>query len=150
MCPTNRLGTADLFIISHHGLAISNSPALVHGLRPRVIVMNNGIRKGGQPPTMKTVFSSPGLEDLWQVHFSELGGQEYTAPGMFIANELDTQPVALPIAPRMPPAIVAGQPPAPPPAHNGQAFWIKVSARADGSFTVVNGRNAFSKTYSGK
>jgi hypothetical protein len=150
MCPNNRLGTADLFIISHHGLAISNSPALVHALRPRVIVMNNGIRKGGQPQTMKTVFSSPGLEDLWQVHFSELGGQEYTAPGMFIANPIDTQPLALPIAPMTPPAPVAGQPPAPVPAHNGQAFWIKVSAQTDGTFTVVNGRNAFSKTYAAK
>jgi len=150
MCPNNRLGTADLFIISHHGLAISNSPPLVHALRPRVIIMNNGIRKGGQPPTMKTVFSSPGLEDLWQVHFSELGGQEYTAPGMFIANMLDTQPLTLPIAPMTPPAPVPGQPPAPPPAHNGQAFWVKVSAQTDGSFTVVNGRNAFSKAYASK
>ena len=27
------------------------------------------------------------------------------------------------------------------------AHWIKVSARADGSFTVTNTRNGFSKTY---
>ena len=33
MCPNNRLGTADLFIVSHHGQAISNSPALVHALQ---------------------------------------------------------------------------------------------------------------------
>jgi hypothetical protein len=150
MCPNNRLGAADLFVISHHGVTISNSPALVHALRPRVVVMNNGIRKGGQPQTMKTLFSSPGLEDLWQVHFSELGGQEYTAPGMFIANGLDAQPAALPIAPMTPPAPVPGQPPAPAPAHNGQAYWVKVSAQTDGAFTVTNGRNAFSKTYSAK
>jgi hypothetical protein len=36
---------------------------------------------------------------------------------------------------------------APPPVHNGTAYWIKVSARADGSFTATNARNAFSKTY---
>jgi beta-lactamase superfamily II metal-dependent hydrolase len=147
MCPSNRLGTVDLFVLSHHGLAISNSPALVHALAPRVIVMNNGIRKGGQPQTMKTVYTSPGLEDLWQVHFSELGGQENTAPGMFIANGLDQQAAALPIAPMTPPAAVPGQPPAPAPAHNGAAYWIKVSAQPDGSFTVVNQRNSFSKTY---
>ena len=29
------------------------------------------------------------------------------------------------------------------------AHWIKVSAAADGSFTVTNGRNGFSKTYAG-
>ena len=69
---------------------------------------------------------------------------------MFIANALDTQPLTLPIAPMTPPAPVPGQPPAPPPAHNGQAFWIKVSAQTDGTFAVVNGRNAFSKTYAAK
>ena len=28
----------------------------------------------------------PGLEDVWQIHFSLLTGQEYTVPGAFIAN----------------------------------------------------------------
>ena len=86
MCPTNRLGTVDLFIVSHHGQAISNSEVLVHALAPRVAIMNNGTRKGGQPDAMKVMYSSPGLEDLWQIHFSLLSGQEYTVPGMFIAN----------------------------------------------------------------
>jgi hypothetical protein len=27
------------------------------------------------------------------------------------------------------------------------AHWIKISANADGSFTISNSRNAFSKTY---
>ena len=40
--------------------------------------MSNGTRKGGNPEVMQTVFSSPGLEDLWQIHFSTLSGQEYT------------------------------------------------------------------------
>ena len=31
--------------------------------------------------------------------------------------------------------------------HNGPAYWIKVSAQTDGSFTVTNARNGFSKTY---
>ena len=35
----------------------------------------------------------------------------------------------------------------PPPAHNGPAYWIKVFAREDGTFTVTNQRNGFSKTY---
>ncbi len=33
------------------------------------------------------------------------------------------------------------------PQHTGPAFWIKVSARQDGSFTVTNTRNGFSRTY---
>jgi competence protein ComEC len=145
MCPTNRLGAVDLFIVSHHGQAISNSEVLVHALAPRVMIMNNGTRKGGQPDAMKVMHSSPGLEDLWQIHFSLLSGQEYTVPGMFIANGVDEQPAAMPIAATPAPAPGPGAPP--PPAHNGAAYWIKVSAREDGSFTVMNARNGFAKTY---
>ena len=96
MCPNNPIGTVDLFIVSHHGQAISNSPQLVHALHPRVMVMNNGTRKGGQPDAMKVLHTSPGLEDLWQVHFSQLSGQEYTVPGMFIANTVDEPIAAMP------------------------------------------------------
>ena len=145
MCPNNRLGTVDLWVVSHHGQPISNSEVLVHALQPRVAILNNGTRKGGQPDAMKVIHSSPGLEDLWQIHFSLLSGQEYTVPGMFIANTVDEQPQAMPIA------AIAAPPPgpgtAPPPVHNGAAYWIKVSAQPDGTFTVTNGRNGFSKTY---
>ena len=145
MCPNNPIGTVDLFIVSHHGQAISNSPQLVHALHPRVMVMNNGTRKGGQPDAMRVLHTSPGLEDLWQLHFSLLSGQEYTVPGMFIANAVDDQPAALPIAPITAPPPGPGAPP--PPAHNGAAYWIKVSASDDGTFTVTNARNGFSKKY---
>src|SRR5262245_26883112 len=97
MCPSNRLGVTDLFIVSHHGQAISNSPVLVHALQPRVAIINNGVRKGGQPDAMKVLFTSPGLEDLWEMHFSQLSGQEYTVPGMFIANPVDDPPTAIPV-----------------------------------------------------
>jgi beta-lactamase superfamily II metal-dependent hydrolase len=144
-CPRNLLGTVDVFVVTHHGQPISNSPVLVHALAPRVAIMNNGTRKGGQPDAMKVLFSSPGLEDLWQLHFSLLSGQEYTVPGMFIANLVDEQPSSMPVAPTAAPAPGANA--SPPPAHNGPAFWIKVSARDDGSFTVTNARNGFSKSY---
>jgi competence protein ComEC len=145
MCPNNRLGTVDLFVVSHHGQPISNAAVLVHALHPRVAIMNNGTRKGGQPDAMKVIHSSPGLEDLWQIHFSLLSGQEYTVPGLFIANPIDEQPTALPIAAMTPPPPGPNAPP--PPAHNGPAYWIKVSAQQDGTFTVTNSRNGFSKTY---
>ncbi len=143
VCPSNRIGTVDLFIVTHHGQPISNSEALVHAIAPRVAIMNNGTRKGGQPEAMRIIHSAPGLEDLWQLHFSLLSGQEHTVPGLFIANTVDEQPSAMPIAAMSPPA--PGGPPAP--VHNGSAHWIKVSAREDGSFTVTNGRNGFSKAY---
>ncbi|PWT96796.1 MAG: MBL fold metallo-hydrolase [Terriglobia bacterium] len=145
MCPNSRIGAVDVLLGLHHGQASSNSEVLVYALHPRVAIMNDGTRKGGEPEVMKTVHSSPGLEDLWQLHFSLLSGQEYTVPGMFIANTIDEQQPAIPIAPMPPPQPGPGAPP--PPAHNGTAYWIKVSAQEDGSFTVTNARNGFSKTY---
>jgi beta-lactamase superfamily II metal-dependent hydrolase len=145
MCPNNPVGSVDLFLVSHHGQASSNSPALVHALQPRVAVINNGTRKGGQPDAMRVIHAAPGLEDVWQLHFSLLSGQEYTVPGLFIANPFDDQPDSMPIAAA--PAPAPGPGATPPPAHNGPAFWIKVSAREDGSFTVTNARNGFAKAY---
>ena len=145
MCPNNRIGTVDLFVVTHHGQAISNSEVVVHAIQPRVAIMNNGTRKGGQPEAMRIIHSTPGLEDLWQVHFSLLSGQEYTVPGVFISNLTDEAAPAMPVAAMPAPPPGPGAPP--PPAHNGQAYWIKVSAQQDGSFTVTNQRNGFSKTY---
>src|SRR5438128_751021 len=145
-CPVNRIGTVDLFVASRHGQPSSNSEALVHAIQPKVTITNNGTRKGGQPEAMKVLLSSPGLQDLWQIHFSQLGGQEYTVPGMFIANSFDEQQAAMPVAPK--PLPQGAQAP-PPPAHNGVAYWIKVSAQADGTFAVTTRRNAFTKRYRG-
>ncbi|MDP9114514.1 MAG: MBL fold metallo-hydrolase [Acidobacteriota bacterium] len=145
MCPVNRIGTVDVLLGLHHGQASSNSEVAVYAMHPRVAIMNDGTRKGGEPEVMKTVHSSPGLEDLWQLHFSLLSGQEYSVPGMFIANTIDEPQTAMPIAPVAAPPPGPNAPPAP--VHNGTAYWIKVSAKQDGSFTVTNSRNGFSKTY---
>lgn len=145
MCPTTKVGPVDLLLSLHHGTANSNSPVLIHALRPRVAIMNNGTRKGGNPEVMQTVFASPGLENLWQMHFSTLSGQEYTIPGLFIANTIDDQPSAMPIAPAAAPPPGPNQ--LPPPVHNGKAYWINVSAQQNGAFTVTNTRNGFSKIY---
>jgi competence protein ComEC len=145
MCPSNPIGTVDVLLGLHHGQDTSNSEVLVHALQPRVAIMNNGTRKGGGPDVMKAIHTSPGLEDLWQIHFSVLSGQEYTTPGLFIANWVDDQSPTMPIGPVPLPAPGDNAPP--PPAHDGPAHWIKVSAREDGVFTVTNARNGFSKVY---
>jgi competence protein ComEC len=118
MCPNNPIGTVDVFMVSHHGNDISNSPALVHALRPRVAIMNNGARKVGAPTALKVIRSSPGLEALYQLHWS-VRGAESNAPDEFIAN-LQESP---------------------------DGKWIKVSASQDGSFTVTNGRTGASRTF---
>ena len=139
MCPINPIGTVDLFVVSHHGRSTANSPVLVHAIEPRVAIMNNGTQKGGEPEAMKIIHSAPNLQNLWQLHFSLLSGQDFTVPGMFIANAYDEQPSAMPVAPS------GGH--AQDPVHDGPAHWIKVTASADGTFTVLNSRNGFSKTY---
>ena len=146
MCPQDRIGPIDLYLTTHHGLANSGSPMVVHAVRPRVAVMNNGTRKGGAVGAFQVLHTSPGLEDLWQLHWSHNGGIEQNAPGTFIAN-LD-EPATL-AAVLNPPAAAPGaqaQRPAAPP-HNGPAHHIHVTARPDGSFTVTNSRNGFSRTY---
>lgn len=143
MCPMNRLGTVDLYLVARHGNI--NSDLLVQPLHPRAAIINNGTRKGGQPEGMKVLFGSPGLEDVWQIHFSQLSGQEYTVPGMFIANTVDEAQNAIAVAPAAAPAQGQQGPPAP--RHNGTAFYFKVSAQQDGTFTITNPRNGFVKTY---
>ena len=158
MCPVNRIGTVDLYLTSHHGLEKSGSPALVHALRPRVAVMNNGTRKGGDTNTFRVLFASPGLEDLWQLHWSWNARLE-NAPATFIANVDDnatvagvlTQPAAAPPSsgPGVPPGGFGGPggPGGPGAAAHSPAYLIEVSAQPDGTFTVTNTRNGFSKTY---
>ena len=145
MCPTNRIGTVDLYLTSHHGLAKSGSPALVHGLQPRVAVMNNGTRKGGELDTFKVLRELSGLEDLWQLHWSYNVGLENT-PATFVANIEDNATLGGVLAPpqgggaRGGPGGFGG-------AAHTPAYLIKVSAQQDGTFTVTNTRNSFSKTY---
>lgn len=86
MCPVNKLGRADVLIVSHHGMSMSSSPALVKALGMRVAVMNNGAKKGGSAPALETIWGAPGLETLWQLHFSEEGGEELNTADDYIAN----------------------------------------------------------------
>ncbi len=178
MCPTNPIGTVDLYFASSHGAIASGSLPFVHAIQPRVAIMQNGTRKGGAPEPMQTIVSSPRLEALWQMHWSYNALLEQNSPAVYIANIEDEATIAGVLT--APPrgggpgrAAGAGQPGAPtpstgaqtpatpapggqpPPAGRGRgnatghtpAYWLKVSAYPDGTFTVSNPRNGFSKTY---
>jgi competence protein ComEC len=116
-CPTNLLGTVDLYLTTHHGLNQSGAPVLVHALRPRVAIMNNGPDKGGDAEAMQIVRRSPGLEDFWQLHYADKAGDANMPPEK-IAN-LDTS----------------------------ASHYIKVSAQRDGGFTVTNSRTKETRAY---
>ena len=119
MCPNDRVGQVDVYLTSHHGLSISGSKALVWALHPRVAIMNNGARKGGEAEAWQVVKSSPGLEDLWQLHYALAGGKEHNVSDSYIAN----------------------------PEENCAGKYLELSAQPNGTFTVTNSRNGFSKTY---
>jgi competence protein ComEC len=152
MCPENAIGRIDLYLTSHHGAAQSGSPALVHGLAPRVAVMNNGTRKGGAPEAFRILHESPGLEDLWQLHWSHNARLE-NSPAVFIANVDDSETVANALTAE--PAGRGGRGGfgggfGPGVQGHEPAYLIHVSAMADGSFTVTNTRNGFSKSYAAR
>ncbi len=86
MCPANKLGAIPVLIVSHHGWYQSSSPALVQSIHPRIAIMDNGETKGGSIPTFETISKSPGLETLWQLHYSVEGGTEHNTPATYIAN----------------------------------------------------------------
>jgi competence protein ComEC len=119
-CPVNKLGTVDIYMTTHHGTATSGSPQMVHALHPRVAIMNNGADKGGSVKAWTAIENSPGLEDLWQLHFSTAGGKEHNVDEKFIAN---------------------------PSVDGDQGYPIELVVHADGSFLVRNDRNHFEKTY---
>lgn len=89
-CPENRIGPVDVYQVTHHGLAVSNNPALVRAVAPRVAIMNNGARKGGDAEVLKTLKECPGLEAWYQLHRSARVGAEAQAPRERIANWNET------------------------------------------------------------
>jgi competence protein ComEC len=119
VCPNNLVGSVDLYLTTHHGWDQSNAKAIVDALHPRVAIMNNGAKKGGSPSVWQIVHDSPGLQDLWQLHFSEEGGPAHNVAEPMIAN----------------------------PQGDDLGKYLEVTALANGTFTVQNSRNGVSKTY---
>lgn len=119
VCPNNKLGKIDVYIVSHHGWYQSGSPPFLNAISPRVAIMDNGGKKGGTPSAWDIIEKSPRLEDLWQLHFSEEGGAAHNVASEFIAN------------------------PGGPDAGN----YLQLTAWPDGSFEVFNSRTSRTKQY---
>src|SRR5580693_4983346 len=85
VCPVNKIGRFDVYIVSHHGLDRSSSPALVAAIAPRVAIMDNGGHKGGAPSTYTTIEGTSRLKDLWQLHTAEAADAKNVADSR-IAN----------------------------------------------------------------
>jgi len=119
MCPVNLIGAVDLFMVSHHGHNISNSPALVKAIQPRVTVMNNGARKMGMPQAIQLLKALPGVQANYQMHWSANAPND-NPPDEYIANLQDTP----------------------------DGKWLKISVQDNGTIAVTNGRTGQTKTFS--
>jgi beta-lactamase superfamily II metal-dependent hydrolase len=122
MCPINKIGPVDIYVASHHGTASSGTPVLVHAIMPRVAIMDNGEKKGGSPVAWDVIEKSPGLEDLWQLHYSAEGGDAHNVAAPLLAN-------------------LQGP-------DSGK--YLKVTASPDGSFAVLNSRTGETKRYAAR
>jgi len=122
VCPQNKLGKIDIYIVSHHGWNQSGSPAMLNAIAPRVAIMDNGAKKGGTPSTWDIIEKSPNLENLWQLHYSDEGGAAHNVPAEFIANVEGPD---------------AGK-------------YLKLTAWPDGKFEVFNSRTQQTKQYPAK
>lgn len=118
MCPNDPIGTVDLFMVSHHGNNISNSPALVNAIQARVHVMSNGPRKVGAASVFKILKSAPRSQAVYATHWSANARDENPAPE-FLANLQDSP----------------------------DGKFIKISAAEDGTIAVTNGRTGETKTF---
>jgi beta-lactamase superfamily II metal-dependent hydrolase len=120
VCPRDKVGPVDLFFVSNHGTHLNNSPALLHALSPRIAIVGNGAKKGGDAQTYEAVSRSPRLARLWQLHFAERAGPEHNVPADYIAN---------------------------PTSANDAHASLEVTATKQGAFTVTNDRSGFTETY---
>ena len=120
VCPKNKLGPIDIYIVSHHGWYQSGSPVFLNAIAPRVAIMDNGAKKGGTPSAWGVIEKSPRLENLWQLHFSEEGGASHNVSEEFIAN----------------------------PEGPDAANYLELTAWPDGSFEIFNPRTSNTKHYS--
>jgi competence protein ComEC len=121
-CPDNLIGTVNVYNVNVHGQFKGIAPELVGALRAPVIIQANGARKGADAQTWPILKAAPGLQDIWQLHYSLNAGANSNPAADFIAN----------------------------PEGEDSFHWIRISAALDGSFTVTNSRNGFNKHYAGE
>lgn len=121
VCPGNRVGKVELYQIDHHGFDKSNSAVLIHSIQPRVVVVNNGPQKGAEPKSMKTLFATPSVETVWQIHKNLQAGKQLNTRPEFIAN--------------------------PQADGDGKAEFIQATAEPDGGFSVQIGTQGTRRTH---
>lgn len=68
VCPVNTLGAIDLLLVGHHGSELSNNPSLIEATAPRVALVGNGARKGGDAWVFRTLAAASAPPAVWYQH----------------------------------------------------------------------------------
>src|SRR4030095_6480959 len=87
VCPKDLVGPGELFPVNHHGAGNTNNPTLVRVLKPRVAIIDNGPRKGGDPKTFATLKSVPEIEAIYQLHKNVVSSWNDNTASTYIAND---------------------------------------------------------------
>lgn len=119
VCPLNRLGTIDVLIVSHHGSELSNSPPLIEATAPRVALVANGARKGGDRSVFETLVAATPPPAIWYQHFATRSPDANPQPDR-VAN---------------------------PTLEPDGAHALDVSIFRDGAVRVTNARNGHAEAY---
>jgi beta-lactamase superfamily II metal-dependent hydrolase len=109
-CPKNLVGEIDLYQVTHHGLDISNNPALLKALNPTVCIAMNGPNKGIDPSAFRAMEQLPGVKAIYAIHYNTRHGERANPPLDFIANGKDpakAQYVKVSVAPEADSFVVA-------------------------------------------
>lgn len=120
-CPIDRVGKVDVYLATHHGTALSGSPAAVNALAPIVAIVGNSARKGADAKRMKTIKASPRIQGVWQLHTTTVA-PDANVPVDMIANPVTDQ-------------------------SKDMAYALRVRIEKDGKVTVINERNGYNKNY---
>jgi competence protein ComEC len=100
--PTDKIGPVDVYQVTHHGLEISNNPALLRTVKPRVAVFNNGPRKGCHPAVVGNLRRLPEPPAIYQMHRNLTSGAAENTDPEFIANageKCEGESIRLAVAP---------------------------------------------------
>ncbi|HEY1859270.1 MAG TPA: MBL fold metallo-hydrolase [Gemmataceae bacterium] len=84
--PSDKLGLIDVYQVTHHGLDISNNPALIKTIQPRVAIYGNGAHKGCHPSVTGTLRRIEGIQAIYQMHKNLDAAAQENADPEYIAN----------------------------------------------------------------
>jgi competence protein ComEC len=120
-CPNDKVGKIGVYLATHHGTALSGSPAAVNSLQPVVAIVGNSARKGADAERMASIKSSPRIQGVWQLHTTTVAPDANVAADMIANPDTDNA--------------------------KDKFYDLRLRIRKDGDVTVINERNGFNKTY---